>query len=127
MNAGRDLDALIALQVFHYTLDYEFADTLGAPCVRELRDQYDEWGILPHYSTDIGDAWLVVERLAATPYWIGVIVGTFGIPHVKCYRDSKLVAEEWIDLDNIPDSRSLSARCALAICRAALAICGVPS
>lgn len=117
----RALDIEIAERIFGYTLDYEFADVMGAPCVKELRDQYDEWGILPHYSTDIGDAWRVVERLAQSPFWIGVIVGTFGIPHVKLFRDSKLIAEEWIDLNDIPDTRSLSERCALAICRGALA------
>lgn len=59
---SRDLDAQIAEKVFGYTLDYEFADTLGAPCVRELRDQYDEWGMLPHYSTEIDDAWKIIEH-----------------------------------------------------------------
>lgn len=65
MQAGRELDALIAVQVFGYTLDYEFADLNfgGAPCVKELRDQYDEWGILPCYSTEMGDAWQIVEHL----------------------------------------------------------------
>lgn len=65
MDAGNDLDILIAEKVFGYTLDYEFADLNfgGRPCVRELRTQDDEWGILPYYSTEIGDAWLVVEHL----------------------------------------------------------------
>lgn len=76
--------------------------------------------LIPHYSTDISAAWLVIEALAKSPHWIGVIVGTFGIPHAKCYRDSKLVSEEWIDLIDVPDPRSLSERCALAICLAAL-------
>ncbi len=62
MDVGRELDVLVAEKVFRYTLDYEFEEIHGAPCVKELRDQYDEWGILPSYSTEIGDAWLVVER-----------------------------------------------------------------
>lgn len=67
MDVGRELDAAVAERVMGYTLDYEFADLNfnGAPCVKELRDQYDEWGLLPAYSTDIAAAWLVVEKLAA--------------------------------------------------------------
>lgn len=65
MDAGRELDAEVAERVLGYTLDYEFADMYfdGAPCVKELRDQYDEWGVLPKYFTEMGDAWLVVEAL----------------------------------------------------------------
>lgn len=65
MDVGRELDVLVAEKVFRYTLDYEFADMYfdGAPCVKELRDQYDEWGVLPKYFTEMGDAWLVVEAL----------------------------------------------------------------
>lgn len=52
MTDDRTLDIQIAERLFGYTLDCEFADTLGAPCVPALRDQYDEWGMLPHYSSD---------------------------------------------------------------------------
>lgn len=66
--ASRELDALIAKKIFGYTLDYEFAETLGAPCVPALRDQHDEWGILPEYSTDMAAAWQVVERMLDTTF-----------------------------------------------------------
>jgi hypothetical protein len=59
IKVNRELDAEIATKVFGYNLDYEFADEMGAPCVPDLRDQYDEWGMLPNYSTDIADAWEV--------------------------------------------------------------------
>lgn len=49
--------------MFGYKLDYEFKQLRGAPCVPALRDQYDEWGMLPHYSTDIAAAWEVAEKL----------------------------------------------------------------
>jgi hypothetical protein len=68
----RELDAEIAEKVFGYTLDYEFADTLGAPCVTELRDQYDEWGMLPHYSTEIDDAWYVVDKMRREGWRVSV-------------------------------------------------------
>ncbi len=109
LDAGRELDALIALQVFRYTLDYEFADTLGAPCVRELRDATDEWGMLPHYSTEIGDAWRVVEHF----YQAGWGAGAEMDGHTGCRAFVGQFTSE-------ADSPSL------AICRAALQACGVP-
>jgi len=68
---SRELDAKIATAIFGYTLDYEFADLMfdKAPCVKELRDQYDEWGMLPNYSTDIAAAWLVVDKLCDDRGW----------------------------------------------------------
>ena len=62
---SRELDAEIAERIFGYTLDYEFADMMfdGAPCVKELRSRDDEWGVLPFYSTEIGDAWLVEDEI----------------------------------------------------------------
>lgn len=67
IEASRELDAQIAREVFGYTLDYEFAEMMfdGAPCVKELRSQDDEWGVLPFYSTDVGDAWQVVDWMRA--------------------------------------------------------------
>lgn len=124
LDAGRELDALIALQVFRYTLDYEFADTLGAPCVRELRDQYDEWGMLPHYSTDIADAWLVVEKMESCGWWCQMRTPFEGensdgywagfTPHSTTGWNGR--PDHWTHADDM----------ALAICRAALAACGVP-
>jgi hypothetical protein len=58
VNAGRELDILIAEKVFGLTVSQEFDE----PCVPALRDCYDEWGMLPHYSTDISDAWLLLQR-----------------------------------------------------------------
>ena len=57
-------DALIAEKVMGYTLDDEFADMMfeGRPCVKQLRTQDDEWGVLPYYSTDIGAAWQLIDR-----------------------------------------------------------------
>lgn len=63
LDAGRQLDALVAEKVLKFKLDYEFADIYNGPLVPGLRDQYDEMGILPHYSTDIAAAWEVVERM----------------------------------------------------------------
>lgn len=114
MDAGRELDALVALQIFRYTLDYEFADTLGAPCVRELCDQYDEWGMLPHYSTEIGDAWLVVERVTRIPQSLA-----------EAERAANTRFAYWFE--RTPLWSMSASEASLAICRAALAAYGVPS
>lgn len=120
MDAGRELDALIALQVFGYTLDYEFADTMGAPCVRELRDQYDEWGMLPHYSTDMSDAWLVVAKLREREWFFDIGDKPSDLDNLKSPR----VWNAFVDRTTRgPDADTAP----LAICRAALAALGVPS
>lgn len=119
MDAGRELDALIALEVFRYTLDYEFADTLGAPCVPELRDGYDEWGMLPHYSTDMADAWLVVEKFRADGCF-------FDLGDKPSDLDDLTSARTWNAFINRTTRGPDSDTAPLAICRAALAACGVP-
>ena len=61
LSEDRTLDIQIAERLFGHMLDYEFADTMGAPCVPALRDQYDEWGMLPHYASD----WNEIKPIAA--------------------------------------------------------------
>jgi hypothetical protein len=133
------MDALVAEHVMGWTwVDYPWYDgtikkllTDGRPAGGDDFNWLDADGSrilfwdMPKYSTNIAAAWQIVEALAKEPHWIGVIVGTFGIPHAKMYRNSKLVSEVWINLDNIPDSRSYSERCAGAICLAALEALGV--
>lgn len=115
-DAGRELDARIAERIFGYTLDYEFADlhVPPAPHVKELRDGYDEWGMLPHYSTDIADAWLVVERFRADGYRV------FINEHLDATGfNAMFLSKHGVAL------RSLSRfaeTAPLAICRAALAL-----
>lgn len=136
MNAGRELDALIALQVFRYTLDYEFADTLGAPCVRELRNQYEEWGILPHYSTELGDAWLVAAHIhdsIANQSGDGkrddlnflelAVVSRYG---ASAASFDVLLSGDWVEhTDELPFA-ARGDMPAHAICLAALRVCRVP-
>jgi hypothetical protein len=61
MNAGRELDVLIAEKLFSLKVDWEF----GMPCSPALQDRDDEWGIIPNYSMNMSDAWLVVEKMSA--------------------------------------------------------------
>jgi hypothetical protein len=60
---GNDLNIAVASHVMGYTLDYEFAELLGAPHVAALRDIYDEWGMLPDFSRDWNGIKLIAERL----------------------------------------------------------------
>jgi hypothetical protein len=55
----RERDALVGERAFAYTVDWEF----DAPCVKALCDQYDEWGILPHYTADLTAARLVEDEI----------------------------------------------------------------
>lgn len=115
---SREQDAEVAEKIFGYTLDYEFEELHGAPCVKELRDQYDEWGVLPAYSTDVAAAWLVVEKL--TPVY-RVSVHQF-FQQWQCTlerRDGK--ARMPIGLPHDGDVSATAPTAPEAICRAALA------
>lgn len=61
----RTLDIQVAERLFQYQLDYEFAETFGAPCVPALRGKHDEWGMLPLYSTDWNEIKPVAEAMRA--------------------------------------------------------------
>ncbi len=115
IEAGRVLDALIAETVFGYTLDYEFADlhVPFAPHVKELRNQYDQWGILPHYSTDIAAAWLVVGALRARGMWLEELSGR--------YEGHYRAGFAWRDPERgLLYRQAMEGTAPLAICRAAL-------
>lgn len=60
MTPEREIDIQVA-EAMGLTLDYEFAEMYGEPRAPELRDHYDEWGVLPDYSTDLTAAWHVIE------------------------------------------------------------------
>lgn len=121
MIVGRELDALIALNVMGYTLDYEFADTLGAPTVRELRDQYDEWGILPYYSSDMGDAWLVVDCLNAKLITVE-ITALVSVAN----RTTRYIVYSYNHETNMPREQAMEDTAPHAICLVALKALGVP-
>lgn len=113
LTAGRELDALIAEKVMGWKLDYEFADSIGAPTVPALRDQYDEWGMLPEFSTDISAAWQVVKRLADSGFNVTISRVLDWRDKYECY----LVKENWRDDERICKGADTAP---LAICLAAL-------
>lgn len=112
MQAERELDALIAEKVMGYTLDYELAENYDGPTVKELRDKYDENGILPYYSSDIADAWQVVLQFVPSEHFSLYTVG----PIWYCFF--RLDPEQDKSYHNRFESREYTAP--LAICRAAL-------
>lgn len=58
MKAGRELDALIAKHVFDMTL----RNITETSCELWHGDKWHSCGPCAHYSTDIADAWEVVEK-----------------------------------------------------------------
>lgn len=116
MNAGRELDALIAERIFGYTLDYEFAEMTGAPCVPALRDQYDEWGVLPEYSTSLAAAEQIINKYwQRDPKQLGwqfiIKTATSGVDVcIRRWEGYTLTGEVWAWGETMP----------LALCRAAL-------
>ena len=71
MKAGRELDALIAEKVFEEEVVY----IGGHPHLTEGEGNY-LGGDCPHFSTQIADAWLVVEKLKNTNYNFGINIQT---------------------------------------------------
>ena len=122
MNAGRELDALIAEKV------------MGLAGVRDGKSWLygDNWtyhkkGVLclvPHYSTQIADAWQVAEKM-----WPLVQGGGYGTYRVLLNRrdgDNKYVCEFAIDPDGgwSTHARAEAPTAPLAICLAALKAVG---
>lgn len=62
LEPDRALDARVA-EAMGLVVDHEFDE----PAVHALRDRYDEWGMLPHYSTNMSDAWIVVAFVTHIP------------------------------------------------------------
>ena len=61
MKAGRELDALIAEKVFGLKIEWEHYAAGSRPMV--ITEDVRGNNMASHYSTQIADAWLVVEKL----------------------------------------------------------------
>ena len=86
MKAGRELDALIAEKVMGHSVIRKGESFTGFPLLLHSSGDWDTgiaqediWQIgervyspfsLPHYSTQIADAWLVVEKLQESGYCV---------------------------------------------------------
>jgi hypothetical protein len=108
MPASREMDALIAQKVLELMVDFEFEE----PFVPALRDRYDEWGLLPSYSTDIAAAWDVVEKCKL---------------HIGPTEEGNWYASNVHDLNEPNMVIAIDVSAPLAICRVALLTVLVPS
>ena len=75
----RERDAMVAERVMGLALDYEFADIMNGPTVPALPDQYDEWGVLPSFTTDYNDAHLVENEIERRDLWMAYTCALQGI------------------------------------------------
>jgi hypothetical protein len=119
MPAGREMDKLIAIEIFKLP-EIELDDANCPYCGEEMwHGQYrarctncNEWRYSPYkeYSSEIADAWEVVEKMQGD-WWkmeflTGIHVAEFEKPNMKCEDQTYHEAQA----DTMP----------LAICRAAL-------
>ena len=112
MKAGRELDALIAEKVMGWKVDriVEHNNTTGDELLHIFGpDKF------PHYSTQIADAWLVVEKLGKDD-WTYTIVGNSS--YNRCDLRKWLSHNNWAHLYSDADTAPL------AICLAALKAVG---
>jgi hypothetical protein len=114
----RERDALVAEQVFEHKLDYEFAETMGAPTVPALRDGHDEWGILPSYTTDDNDCRLVRKGMHRRDRAYFYLLELYRIacesPDMAQIRKLHFW-ECWYMMDATPDQHCLAALRALGV------------
>lgn len=122
MDAGRDMDALIAKNVFAWLPlpPLNYPNRMWAPrttrCWRAPNEHHAR--ALPRFSTEIGAAWSVVERLARKGFDVDTrSYGTRGCAAVVTPLETSIGggSDSWTgQADDMP----------LAICRAALQAVG---
>lgn len=111
MDAGRDLDAFVARAIFGCTTIFEEGWHCG--CKNQPHDFFNDDGRfywLKEYSTNIKDAWEVVEKIKTRETYIEILSHK-GDPHWICriYKDGPY-----------PVAGAGAGTAALAICLAAL-------
>jgi hypothetical protein len=79
MNPGRELDALIAEKVMGWKPQHGIH--LFPPTDEPNRKRYEKWNgetmitEIPHYSTNIADTWLVVEKMKEQSFHMLILTG----------------------------------------------------
>lgn len=101
MKAGRELDRLVGEKVMNY--DYD----------KFMREVGEHIHFYP--STNIADAWLVVEKLKNDIHWFGIDMFKDGYRCIFRVRN-KPIDEDWVE--------SFAPSAPLAICLAALKVVG---
>lgn len=127
MEAGRELDALVAERVMGFEWRYvralgetNFVHVLLHPSTHDINGRYNRAGLRqprhPSYSTDMAAAWLVVEHADADPEGAGLL-----LRRVHCAGEIFHTARFG---RSAPEAEAPTAQ--LAICRAALASIRTP-
>lgn len=75
---GNELNIAVGTHIMEYVFDYEFAESLGAPCVPALRDGYDEWGMLPDFSRDWNCIPMIAEKLRERKFVLSINMSADG-------------------------------------------------
>jgi hypothetical protein len=89
-NAGRELDALVAVKVMGWA-EAPGPTFQGEPVALEpIGGGHARGCIVPHYSADVGAAWHVVERMRLLGYIITIHTETVGY---SCSMRGALVAD----------------------------------
>jgi hypothetical protein len=125
--AGRELDAEVARVVMGWT-DIVVSDigAFGHPLILK-----PEWAriIVPHYSTDIGAAWEIVQRMRALGW--SLVIGLNGAATnqngAKFIRAAYLLGFSIFDGDRSDGYDAVAETASLAISLAALAATATPA
>lgn len=105
MPAGREMDALIATQVFGHEVKRDTVLTTFVPFRVDTVEWSEGFTTLAHYSTDIEAAWEVIEELTRDHYDFDVWSETDSI---------------WCEIFKGVSATANAKTAPLAICRAAL-------
>lgn len=132
LEAGRELDKLVAEKVMGIETEWYHYEPKG--CYRLVKKgcATDAWtaamreSSIPDYSTNISDAWKVIEHLAREPYaWeINTINATDGLMWDATIWGGDADEDEDDYADIIEIYSSVAPAAPLAICRAALEFAG---
>ena len=153
MNAGRELDALVAEKVFGnktrkvryldsysyeegHMLDPKYQKTNFSEALAEVMDEdevlYGHFGcegtgvrlnLVPHYSTEIEDAWKVVMQMAENPNPKLRTLTLRAYSYSRTYSSFNM--EDWEGAANETEEGNGAHATPLAICLAALKALGV--
>jgi hypothetical protein len=112
MKAGRELDALVAEKVMGYKIgwftDYGFKKEFERKVIALKGDRYDN---IPRYSTNISDAWQVVEKMKEKERVVEIKTFDFGYT---------------VEINNFyPTIKQQAETAPLAICLSALKMKGI--
>jgi hypothetical protein len=120
MDAGRELDSLVAEKVMGYRVREGIQPVIFECCAAQPPRDDADWCSVPRYSTDIAAAWQVIGRMAGQGF-DHYVEGWRGKYWVKFSNEDR-------GMEGNSEDREVKARTAPeAICLAALKVMGIES